>query len=92
MYQREHALIYDPALHVEVWDIFGCIAQLSTPKEYSDSRTGTGGQATPTEATIAAEVVGSSSPKRCHPGGSVCFDSIGGRCLQCSYGRYHSSL
>ena len=31
-------------------------------------------------------------PRQCYPRESVCFDSARGRCVQCSYGRYHSSL
>ena len=57
VYQWEQALIHDPAL--------------SALEEYSDSRIGTGNQATPTEATTAVEAVGGSSSRWCHLGESV---------------------
>ena len=90
MYQREQAVIHDPACMWRCGTYSDALSNLSAPKEYSNSGTGAGRQATPTEATTSVEAVGSSSPKQRHPRESVCFDSTGGRCLQCSCRRYHS--
>ena len=44
------------------------LSNLSAPKEYSDGRTSTGKQATPTEVTTTTEAVERSSPKWHHLG------------------------